>query len=110
MLEVAFLRVKEDKVEVLKEWMEEIQQRENEVLETFRNEGTRHEAAYLLQDTAGGAVLVYAQETVDPERAHQAFRESELPIDLEHRQVMQDVVAGRLEAEELLNLSMPDAS
>lgn len=107
MLEIAFLRVKEDKVDILKNWMQEIRQREDEVLETFRNEGTRHEAAYLLED-AEGPVLVYAQETVDPERAHQAFRDSELPIDLEHRQVMQDVVAGRLEAEELLNLSTPD--
>lgn len=107
MLEVAFLRVKEDKVDVLKEWMEEIRRREGEVLETFYNEGARHEAAYLLED-ADGPLLVYVQETVDAQTAHQAFRESELPIGLEHRQVMQDVIAGRLDVEELLNLSMPD--
>ena len=107
MLETVFLRVKEDKVDALKHWIEELRQREDEVLETLRNEGSRHEAAYLLE-SAEGPVLVYGQETADPEKAHRAFRESELPVDLEHRRVMRDVVAGRLEAEELINLSMPD--
>lgn len=106
MLETVFLRVKEDKVEALKDWMRDLRQREKEVLETFHNEGSRHEAAYLLE-SAEGPVLVYVQEIADPERAHQAFRESELPVDLEHRAVMQDVVAGRLEVQELLNLSVP---
>lgn len=100
-----FLRVREDKPGVLKDWVRELRQREDEVLESFRNGGTRHEAAYLLED-ADGPVLVHAQETVDPQTAHRAFRESELAIDLKHRQVMQEVVVGRMEAEELLNLSM----
>lgn len=37
MLEVVFSRVREDKVEMLKSWMEELNSREDEVLETFRN-------------------------------------------------------------------------
>lgn len=38
MLEAAFYRVREEKVEVLKEWMSEIRRRQDEALETFRNE------------------------------------------------------------------------
>lgn len=102
---VVFLRVREDKPDVLKDWVRELRQREDGVLEPFRNGGTRHEAACLLED-ADGPVLVHAQETVDPQTAHRVFRESEPAIDLKHRQVMQDVVAGRLEARESLNPSM----
>lgn len=107
MLETVFLKVKEDRVDALKHWMEELRQREDEVLETFRREGARHEAAYLLESTEG-PMLVYVQEAADPERAHRAFQESNLPVDLEHRQVTRDVVAGRLEVAKLFNLSMPD--
>jgi hypothetical protein len=107
MLEVAFLRVREEKVDALREWMAEIGRREDEALETLRNEGTRHERAYLLE-CKEGPVLVYALEMEDPERAHRAFRESALPIDAEHKRVMGEVIAGRLQPEELLDLSLPD--
>lgn len=104
-METVVLRVKKDKVDVLKSWMEELRRREGEVLETMRNEGSRHEAAYLLEN-AEGPVLVWVQEVADPERAHRVFRESGAPIDSEHREVMGEVISGRLRTEELLNLSV----
>ena len=105
MLEVVFSRVEEARVEQLRAWMEELGHREDEVLETFRNEGTRHERAFLLEGR-DGPVLVYAIEAEDPERARQAYSDSTLPIDLEHRRVMREVLSGRSEVEELLNLSL----
>jgi hypothetical protein len=43
----------------------------------------------------------------DPERARDAYRASALPIDLEHREAMEEVLAGALPVEELLDLSVP---
>lgn len=105
MLEVVFARVREGKVDALKEWMEELKRREDEVLETFRNEGTHHERVFLLEGR-DGPIVAYVMEVEDPERAREAYRASTLPIDLEHREVMDEVLAEALPVEELLDLSM----
>ena len=106
MLQVVFARVREGKEEALRGWMEELKRREDEVLETFRNEGTLHERVFLLEGR-DGPVLAYVMEVEDPERARAAYRESALPIDLEHREVMGEVLAEAVPAEELLDLRMP---
>ena len=92
-----------DQVERLRGWMHELTQRRNEVLETFRAESTRHECADLLQD-ASGPTLVYAQQVDDPEQARQAFAASQLPIDLQHKQVMAEVHEGQAEVELLFDI------
>jgi hypothetical protein len=84
--------------------MHELTQRRDEVVETFRAEGTRHESAYLLQG-ASGPVLVYVQQVDDPEQARRAFAASQLPIDLQHKQVMAEVREGRANVELLFDLS-----
>jgi len=43
MLKVGFFTLRPDKVTAFNSWMEELQRRSGEVLETFRTEGTRHE-------------------------------------------------------------------
>ncbi|WP_228281928.1 DUF6176 family protein [Rubrobacter marinus] len=101
---MGFFRVREAKVDDLRSWMKEIEDREGEVLETFRNEGTRHERAFLLEGS-DGPVLVYVMEVDDPEKARRAYADSKLPIDAEHRRVMGEVLVGGAEAEELLNIS-----
>lgn len=106
MLQVVFARVREGKVDALKAWMEELKRREDEVLETFRNEGTLHERYFLLEGREGPA-LACVMAVDDPERAGEAFRGSALPIDHEHREVMEEVLAEALPVEELLDLSMP---
>jgi len=45
MLQVVFRRVRPEKVGVLREWMAELNDRRDEVLETFKAETTRHEKA-----------------------------------------------------------------
>lgn len=51
----------------------------------------RHEKAYLLE-CGKRSVLIYLMEVDDPEKAREAYRSSTLPIDLEHRQVMEEAL------------------
>jgi len=100
MVRLAFFRVREDKIERLRWWMDELAWRKDEVLETFEREGTRYEAVYLLP-FKDGPVLLYAMDVDDDEQARQAFQASSLPIDDEHKQIMKEIVAGRAEVEQL---------
>jgi len=44
-------KIEPDKVDRLKEWMDEVRERESEVIETFQSEGMLTEAAFLEQGT-----------------------------------------------------------
>jgi Family of unknown function (DUF6176) len=103
MMRVGFFNVRPDQVGRLRDWMHELTQRRDEVLETFGGEGTQHECAYLLQG-ASGPILVYAVQVDDPEQASRAFAASQLPIDLQHRQVMAEVREGPAEVELLFDI------
>ena len=100
MLRVSIRRVRDGQVERLRDWLGQLESRRTEVVETFVQEGVRHEQAYIL-DTGAGHVLVYAMELEDEEKARAAFAASTLPIDAEHRQVMEATV-GEPAAAELL--------
>jgi hypothetical protein len=102
LLRVRFFKVKPDKVERLRAWMDELSRRRDEVLETFAQETVRHEAAWLLE-TAEGPILVYAIEAEDLEQARRAVEEHPQPIDLEHLAVMEDVLGAPYPAEQLLD-------
>jgi hypothetical protein len=101
-LRVRFFRVRPDKIDRLRAWMEELHHRRDEVLETFAQETVRHEAAWLME-TAEGTILVYAIEADDLEQAQRAVEENPLPIDLEHRAVMDEVIEVPIELEQLLD-------
>ncbi|TDP73398.1 hypothetical protein DFR33_10637 [Bradymonas sediminis] len=49
---------------------------------------------------------MYAVEAEDLEKARQAYRESTLPIDLEHRAVLRDALGERVESELLYDLAV----
>ena len=100
MLRVSIRKVREGEVERLRAWLVQLNRRRDEVLETFAQEGVRHEQAYLL-DTGSGHVLVYAMELEDEEKARAAFAASTLPIDAEHREVI-DRAVGEPAGAELL--------
>jgi hypothetical protein len=104
MIRVVFARVRDDKVERLRAWLRELGERSDEVRETFAAEGVHHEQGYLLS-VNGVPVLAYVMDVGDPERARQVFASSTLPIDLEHKQVMAEVLAGNVEAELLYDVS-----
>src|SRR4029077_3205942 len=94
MLRVQFSRVKDGQVERLRAWMQELMARPDEVRATFAQEGVRHEAAYLIE-AREGPVLLYAIEVDDEARGFEAYTNSTLPIDLEHRRIMESVLVGR---------------
>jgi len=101
-------RVAEGEVDRLRWWLGELMRRRDEVVQTFRNEGTREEVAYLLS-TSDGPVLVYVMDVADPARADLAFRYSELPIDQEHKLVMHEVLGDAVDAELLYDVRLPPA-
>jgi uncharacterized protein DUF6176 len=103
MLRVRFFRVRPEKIDRLRWWMEEVARRRDEVLETLAAESVRHEAAWLLE-TAEGPILAYAIEAEDLTRVDHAFKSSTFPIDHEHRRVMDDVLMEPFPSESLLDL------
>jgi Family of unknown function (DUF6176) len=105
-LRVVMRRVADGEVDRLRWWMAELMRRRDEVIETFVNEGVRHEVAYLLA-AADVPILVYVMEVDDPERANATFRASTLPIDDEHKRVMGQVLAEPVEAELLYDVRLP---
>ena len=78
--------------------MAELNSRRAEVLETFAQEGVRHEQVYLV---AGDdcPFLIYAIESADHERATSAYQQSRLAIDLEHRRLMNQVLGESVPVE-----------
>ena len=98
MIKLAIRKVKPDQESRLREWMADLGRRSAEDRETFAQEGVRHEQAFLLK-TAEGAILIYAMEAADHERAAAAYRNSTLPIDQEHRRIMAQVLGERANAE-----------
>lgn len=91
----------------LRAWMSELNRRGDEVRETFRQETVRHERAWLLRG-ADAPILVYAIEAEDLELGHRVVRESPLPIDIEHRRVMAEVLEGPADAEPLYACRLED--
>jgi hypothetical protein len=105
MLQVHFRRVRPDRVDDLKEWLTELQRRADEVRESFRQEGVRHEQAFLLE-TRDGPLLVYAIEVQDPEAAQQAYERSMLSIDHEHRVRMTEAISGAADMQPLYDVRL----
>ena len=103
MLRVSIRRVRAGHLEALRDWLTQLNDRRDEVVETFAQEGVRHEQAYLLAD-GSGHVLVYAMELEDEEKARAAFAASTLPIDAEHRKVMDAAVGEPADAELLYDV------
>jgi hypothetical protein len=105
MVRVRFFKIRPERLGRLRAWMAELAQREDEVRATFRQETVRHELAYLIQGP-DGPLLVYLIEADDLEQAARAVRDNPLPIDLEHRQVMAEVLGGPVPAECLLDMTL----
>ena len=98
MIKLAVKYVKKEEEQTLRHWLSELNRRRDEVLETFSQEGTRHEQGYLAE-IAGRTVLIYIMDMEDSEHAAKAFKDSSLPIDLEHRRIMERVLDERVKLE-----------
>lgn len=84
-------KVEDGKTDQLVEWMTELREREDEVVETFQSEGMVTEAAFL-EHTEDGDYPVYFMEAEDLREAYESFGESTHGIDEEHKEVMSDVL------------------
>ena len=104
MQKISFRKVLPGQVDALREWMRTLQERQEEVIETFVAETVTSEQAWLLK-TSEGHVLVYCVEAEDLETAASAYRTSELTIDLEHRAAMKELVGESAAAELLFRVS-----
>jgi hypothetical protein len=102
-LRVRFFRVRPEKLDRLRQWLEEVSRRRDEALETLANESVRHEAAWLLH-TRDGPVLAYAIEAEDLDHVDRAFESSAFQIDHEHRRIMDEVLLEPFPSEPLLDL------
>lgn len=98
MIKLAIRKVKPGEEHHLRAWMAQLNSRRDEVLATFQQEGVRHEQAFLM-NVADGPVLIYALEASDHERAAAAYAQSTLPIDLEHKRVMKQVLGEAVPCE-----------
>src|SRR5512139_3728581 len=95
MLQTWIHRIKPDRESRLREWLAELTWRSGEVRESLVAAGIRYEQAFVLS-TADGPLLLYVSEMEDRARAAKAYDVSSLPIDLEHRQVMQECIEETL--------------
>ena len=98
MIKLAVRFVKKDEEQALRQWLSELNRRQDEVVETFSQEGTYQEQAYLAE-IAGRSLLIYVMDAQDHEQAARAFKESTLPIDVEHRRIMNRVLGERVKVE-----------
>jgi Family of unknown function (DUF6176) len=105
MLHLTFRRVRPERVDALRAWMAELGRRQDEVRQTFRNEGVRHEQAFLIE-SLDGPLLVYAHEVDDPEAASAAYAGSTLVLDQEHRAIMGSVLGEDAEVELLYDVRL----
>lgn len=87
------------KVGRLRAWFEELDDREDEVIETLEDEGAHTESAFL-QTGGDGVHLFYYMEVEDREAMWKAFEASDHPIDEEHEEVMGEVLADGSDTEE----------
>jgi len=105
MLKISIEMVKPEKEQKLRDWLSELMKRKDEVRETFKQETVRHEQAYLIKIN-GGTALVYIVEADDLEQASKAYKDSSLPIDAEHRHIMNQVLGERIPAELLYDVAL----
>jgi ribosomal protein S18 acetylase RimI-like enzyme len=90
MLYVRLASVREDQKNRFRQWFADLPSRKAEAEATYQQEGTRAEAAYFVEGESG-TVLVHVMEVANLEQARDVFQQSQIPIDLEFKALMQDV-------------------
>jgi hypothetical protein len=107
MIEVVFRKIRPGKVDRLRAWLQELNERKDEVRQTFEQETVRHERGYIL-DTREGPILVYVMEAEDHDKAREAYQSSTLAIDKQHGEVMADCLGDPADAELLYECTLEE--
>ena len=102
MLHTTIAHVDEGDVPRLRSWLESLSSRREELRESYRLQGTRHELFFLIR-TRGLPILVLISEVADVEQATNSFLRSNLPIDVEFKTLVQELAPEQAEIELLYN-------
>lgn len=100
MLHATFARLSEEDVEPLRAWLGGLRARREELAESYRHSGTTHELFFLVRGD-DGPILVLISELRDRERSGASFLRSELPIDVEFKDLVQEHTLGPARVEML---------
>lgn len=98
---LARTRIKPGKADSLREWYEELHERESEVVETLQHEGVYTETAFI-QSVNGTEYLYGYMEAADLQEADKAGDEEVYEIDREHHKVLEEALAEDWQQLELL--------
>lgn len=104
-------RIEDGKVDRLRDWFDELDDRREEVVATLRNERMFTESAFVGDGPDEDATYIYVfLEADDLDAARQATDESDFEIDDEHRAVIDDVLVegGGTEFELLGHFTNPE--
>lgn len=104
MLQTTFAKVDEDEVARLRSWLAELATRRDELRASYRQQGTRHELFFLVR-TRRSTILVLIAEVADADEAAERFLRSQLPIDLEFKDLFQEISPAEAEVELLYDSS-----
>jgi hypothetical protein len=106
MLRVGFANIRPEREARLRDWLKELGERQEEVVETFRRETIRHEQVFIVQ-SADGPLLVYAIEAEDHEVARKVYESSTLEIDKQHGAVLSECLAPGPRLSPLFECKLP---
>lgn len=105
MLQATIARIDEDDVGILRRWLADLRARPDELRESYRTHGTRHEL-FLLVRSGDAPILLLIAEVEDDERASDSFLRSELPIDVDFKKLIQGFEPQDAEVEMLYDSSL----
>jgi len=90
MLHTTIARIDEADVPRLREWLKSLAARREELRESYRTQGTRHEQFFIVH-TRRMPLLVLISELENVEDGTKTFLASELPIDVEFKTLYQQI-------------------
>lgn len=95
MLQTWIHRIRPGKEARLRDWLAELSWRSGELRDSLAAAGVRAEQAWVVPGESG-SLLVYVSEAEDQVHAAKVYASSTLPLDLEHREVMQECIEETL--------------
>lgn len=103
-------RIKDGKRERVDEWMDTVDSRREEAIETLQDEGVYSESAFL-ESRGNSDYLIFYMEADDIAAAHETARNSSHDIDQEFAQFLDDVIADdqpEIDTEPVYHLRNPE--
>ncbi|PSQ44145.1 hypothetical protein BRD14_01760 [Halobacteriales archaeon SW_5_68_122] len=84
-------KIENGETQQLREWMDEVSEREEEAIETLKSEGMHSETTFI-EHTDEGDFLVYYMKADDMKQVSESFADSSHEIDEEHKRMMDNVL------------------